>query len=143
MDYVCDEEIVPLVVVEEVLPVGSKVIEGVDGVGDGVEAWTSEVRLILHASDPSQDESSAHGCVDFNASNGNYAVIIVCTWKRKSSNLSLGISESLARFTELFSVEFLSHWVINVLQTRTVLSVQSDLDLSKSGLREMTDSLSL
>ncbi len=77
MDYVCDEEVVPLVVVDEVFPVGSEVIEGVDGVGNGVEAWASEVRLILHAGDPSQDECSAHGSVDFNASNGNYTVVAV------------------------------------------------------------------
>lgn len=47
MDGVSDEEVVPLIVLNEVLPVGLEVIQRVDGVSDGVEAWTSKVRLIL------------------------------------------------------------------------------------------------
>lgn len=69
MNNISDEEVVPLIVVDEVLPVGLEVIQGVDCVGDSVETWASEVGLVLESSDPSEDESSSLSCVDFNASN--------------------------------------------------------------------------
>jgi hypothetical protein len=134
------KQVVPLVVVDQVFPVSLEVVQGVHCVSHSVEARPSKVWLILHACDPSQDESSSLCCVNFNSSDGNNAVITVGARERKRPDFSLVIPQSLVGCCELIHVEFLSHGVVDVLQTRTVLSVQPDFDFSESSFSEVTGS---